>query len=82
MRIFNSIVTGFGASGFDVEGASAAVAADTRLGGSTSPPDVLRFESSVLWSNVAQGDGDENFTDASDDGYTAMENKWFFLSGQ
>jgi hypothetical protein len=40
----------------------------------------LRFESSILWDNVAASSSnpDANFTDASDDGYSLAENKMFF----
>ncbi len=81
-RIFNTIAVGFGASGLDVEGAQTAQNADNRyFGESTAPEDILRLESSILWSNVSQGDGDDNFADASGDGYAQGENRAFFLSG-
>lgn len=83
-RLFNVIATGFGASGFDVEGAQAAVNADNLLDGQTDPASTLRFEHSILWANVtaSPGDSDDNFIDASADGYTQQENEDFFLTGQ
>ncbi|MFB6368038.1 MAG: fibronectin type III domain-containing protein, partial [Gemmatimonadota bacterium] len=77
-RIFNSIVTGFGASGMDVEGARTAAHADNRLNGQTDPASTLRFEGNVLWSNAGQGGGDHNLADESGDGYTQSENLAFF----
>ncbi|MGD8700610.1 MAG: fibronectin type III domain-containing protein [Gemmatimonadales bacterium] len=40
----------------------------------------LRLESSILWDNVSASSSspDDNFTDASDDGYNLAENKAFF----
>lgn len=82
-RIFNTIATGFGASGFDVEGGQTAQWADNRYRGlSTAPGEIVRLEHSVLWSNVETGGADANFTDASGDGYGLEENRQFFLSGQ
>lgn len=81
-RIFNTIVTGFGDSGLDIEGAIAARNADNRLGDSTDPASTLRVENSILWSNAAVGGADDNFADASGDGYTREENRAFFLAGQ
>lgn len=83
-RLFNVVAAGFGASGFDVEGAQTASNADARLDGTTDPASTLRLESSILWQNVTAdpGDGDDNFADASGDGYTLEENRDFFLSGQ
>ena len=81
-RIFNTIATGFGSSGFDVEGGQTAEWADNRYFGlSSAANEIVRLESSVLWSNVEMGDADANFTDASGDGYTLEENRQFFLSG-
>jgi len=77
-RVFNTVASGFGASGFDVEGPITAQNADNRLGGSTDVNSTLRLESSVLWSNVAVGGGVENFADASGDGFTQAENQNFF----
>lgn len=78
-RLFNNIVTGFGSSGFDVEGAQAAQNADRRLAGETDPALTLRFESNILWNNGGgEPGGDTNFADASGDGYTQAENKAFF----
>ncbi|MFW6078266.1 MAG: hypothetical protein ACODAE_01510 [Gemmatimonadota bacterium] len=74
-RVFNTIAVGFGDSGFCVEGAVAAQNADNRLGGSTTPDDVLRFESSILWNNVDPDDAAENFADACGSGY---DNQGFF----
>lgn len=81
LRIYNSIVTGFGATGFDVEGSVAAENADARLGGETDPAGTLDVQSTILWANADAGGGDANFTDESGDGYVEGENKWFFLSG-
>ena len=80
-RVFNTIATGFGASGFDVEGGTSAQNADRRYHGLAMASNGLRLESSILWSNVATGGGDDNFTDASDDGYSLEENRTFFTSG-
>lgn len=80
-RIFNTVAVGFGDSGFDVEGAVSAQNADNRLTGDDDPSSTLRLENSVLWSNVSVGGGDDNFTDASGDGYTLEENRTFFLQG-
>jgi hypothetical protein len=80
-RIFNTVAVGFGDAGFDVEGAVTAQNADNRLTGSDDPGSTLRLESSILWSNVSSGGGDDNFTDASGDGYTLEENRTFFLQG-
>ena len=80
-RVFNSIATGFGAAGFDVEGGTTAQNADRTYFGTASPSSGTRLEGSILWSNVAMEDADENFTDASGDGYTLEENRQFFLSG-
>ena len=78
-RVFNSIVTGFGATGFDVEGAQTAQYADNRLGGSSDPASTLRFEGNILWSNVAQGGAAaDNLADESGDGYDQSENETFF----
>lgn len=74
-RVFNTIAVGFGASGFCVEGAVAGQNADNRAGGSTTPDDVLRFESSILWSNVDPADDTQNFADACGGGY---DNQGFF----
>lgn len=77
-RVFNSVVTGFGASGMDVEGAQTAAYADNRLSGQSDPSSTLRFEGNVLWSNAGQGGGDHNLADESGDGYTQSENLAFF----
>lgn len=77
-RLCNNIVTGFGASGFDIEGSRSAALADARLGGVADPEASLSFANNILWSNGAVGGGDENFADASDDGYDQAENKAFF----
>ncbi len=81
VRIFNTVVVGFGDTGFDVEGSIAARNADNRMAGSLDVNSTLRFESSILWSNAGQGAGSHNFSDASGDGYTASENEAFFKSG-
>lgn len=78
-RVFNSIVTGFGASGFDVEGAQTAQYADNRLAGQTDPSSTLRFEGNIVYSNVAQGGAAaDNLADESGDGYSQSENENFF----
>lgn len=78
-RVFNSIVTGFGSTGFDVEGAQTAQYADNRLAGDSDPSSTLRFEGNVLWSNGAQGgDPADNLADESGDGYDQSENQAFF----
>ena len=80
-RIYNSIVIGAGSSGLDVEGSVAAANADRRLEGSTEPANTLDIQSTILWANANDADGDANFADESGDGYIQGENKWFFLSG-
>ncbi|MGH7459086.1 MAG: fibronectin type III domain-containing protein [Longimicrobiaceae bacterium] len=77
-RLYNNIVTGFGSSGFDVEGALAAQNADNRMAGETDPNEALSFENNILWNNAGRDGSDENFRDASGDGYTQAENKQFF----
>jgi hypothetical protein len=62
------------------------VTVDYVRSGCVAPADMLdvtkslRFESSILWDNVAASstDADANFTDASGDGYDLDENKMFF----
>jgi len=77
-RIFNTVATGFGASGFCVEGDQAAANADARLGGSGDPTETLRTESTVIWDNGEIGDADANWCDK---GYTPAENEAFFTNG-
>jgi len=69
-------------------GTTAAAPADVMVaycdGADQADPELtLRFESSILWDNVAAsaGDPDANFTDASGDGYDLDENKEFFEYG-
>jgi len=83
-RVYNTILTGFGDSGFDVEGAQTAVHANCRIqvgctaGESADPTLTMAFESSILWSNVSAGGGVDNFADASGDGYNQSQNQTFF----
>jgi hypothetical protein len=81
-RVFNSIMIGFGDSGFCVEDGQTANNADSTLAGSTAPEKTLRFEHSVLWANVDGTAGNEgsdaNFTACGEGGYTDAENKTFF----
>jgi len=76
-RLFNNIITGFGKSGFDVEGSQTAANADARLAGDTSAT-ALRFEHNIVWANADPTGGDANFADASGDGYDQSQNKTFF----
>lgn len=81
-RVYNSIVTGFGASGFDVEGAQSASWADNRLGGQTDPATTLSFEGNIVWANNGTGgNASNNLADASGDGYTQSENEAFVTDG-
>jgi hypothetical protein len=77
-RVFNSIFTGFGDSGFCVEDGPSAANADERLTGSLDPATTLRFEHNVMWSNVELDDSDANFTACGEGGYSDAENKTFF----
>jgi hypothetical protein len=83
-RVFNSIMIGFGDSGFCVEDGQTANNADSTLAGSTAPEKTLRLEHSVLWANVDGTAGNEgsdaNFTACGDGGYTDAENKTFFTT--
>lgn len=74
-RIYNSIVTGFGDSGFCIEGAQAIANANARLSGNTDPTRTLTVEGTILWNNVAAGDVAANFADACGSGY---DNRAFF----
>lgn len=83
-RLYNSIITGFGDTGMDVEGAQTAVNANCRIqvgcnGVEAADPTLtLTIESSILWSNVSAGGGTDNFADASGDGYDQNANQTFF----
>jgi len=83
-RVFNSIITGFGDSGFCVEDGQTANNADSTLAGSTDPTKTLRFEHSVLWANVDGTAGNEgsdaNFTACGEGGYDDAEIKAFFTT--
>jgi hypothetical protein len=83
-RVYNVIITGFGDSGFDVEGAQSAVNADCRLeigcsaAQAADPTLTLSLQGSILWSNVSAGGGADNFADGSGDGYDQAANQTFF----
>ncbi len=69
-RIYNTIITNFGESGFCVEDGVTIQNANNRLAGQTDPSTTLSVESSIIWNNgPGGGGGDGNFADACGDGY-------------
>lgn len=76
-RVFNSILTGFGTSGFCIRDAQTVLNANRRLAGSTDPQETLRAEGLILWANVEDGGTDANFS-ACGGGSTQALNKTFF----
>ncbi|MGM0669904.1 MAG: hypothetical protein ACQET1_09295, partial [Gemmatimonadota bacterium] len=75
-RVYNSVFQGFGGS-FCIRDAVSLVNAQNRLAGQTDPTTTLSAEGIILWSNAAQGGGDENFN-ACGGGSTQAFNKQFF----
>ncbi|MEJ2320390.1 MAG: hypothetical protein P8Y21_13775 [Gemmatimonadales bacterium] len=76
-RIFNTIITNFGDSGFCIEGSVAVSNADNRLAGQTAPTSTLSTESSIIWNNGPGGS--DNFADACGSGY---DNEAFWTAGE
>ncbi|HSM05685.1 MAG TPA: fibronectin type III domain-containing protein [Longimicrobiales bacterium] len=60
-RFFNSILTGFGESGFCIRDSQSIVNALNKLEGETDPTTTLRSEGLIVWNNQAADDSDENF---------------------
>ena len=60
-RFFNSILTGFGESGFCIRDSQSIVNALNKLEGETDPTTTLRGEGLIVWNNQAADDSDENF---------------------
>lgn len=77
-RVYNSIFTGFGASGFCIRDAQTIINAQRRLAGETDPTTTLSAEGLILWNNGGPADDDANFA-ACGGGSTAELNRDFFL---
>ena len=60
-RFFNSILTGFGESGFCIRDSQSIVNALNKLEGETDPTTTLRGEGLIVWNNQAADDSDDNF---------------------
>ena len=75
-RVLNSILTGFGVSGFCIRDAQTIVNANNRLAGEVDPTLTLRAEGLVIWNNGGATEG-ANFN-ACGGGSTAALNESFF----
>jgi hypothetical protein len=75
-RVFNSIFTGFGATGFCIRDAVTIVNANNRIAGQLDPTTTMRFEGNVVWNNGGAATTD-NYS-ACGGGSTAVLNQQFF----
>ncbi len=80
-RVFNTIVTGFGTSGFCIRDAQTIVNANNRMAGTTDPAETLRAEGIILWSNVAAGGSNSNFNACGGGSSQALNQQFFETAG-
>lgn len=76
-RVFNTIVTGFGTSGFCIRDAQTIVNANNRMAGTTDPAETLRAEGLILWGNAAAGASGSNFNACGGGSSQALNQEFF-----